>query len=238
MSHKLPSEEQQELSWEEAVARYLEDNPDYFERHASILDKLVIPHAQSGGTISLIERQVQVLRDKNQDVSRQLQELIAIARENDNIGERLHDFAIAMIDSNTLDDTLDAAHELLQQKFNLEQVVIRFRPTGELKDTRPEFSTSDNETLDRILQQLSNNKGKPGKPVCGIEQDAQTLSCLFADQAERVKSYAMVALGDGHIQGVLALGSQRAKRFQPKMGTLYLHKIGELLYRAVARHLS
>ncbi len=55
---------------EETVARYLQHNPDFFERHQPLLARLRLPHARSGATISLIERQVEVLREQQADVER------------------------------------------------------------------------------------------------------------------------------------------------------------------------
>jgi uncharacterized protein YigA (DUF484 family) len=72
----------EEMSWEEAVARYLEDHPDFFLTHGALLEGLQIPHRDSAGAVSLIERQVRVLRERNQALQDQLRELIEIAREN------------------------------------------------------------------------------------------------------------------------------------------------------------
>src|SRR5579863_9289987 len=119
MTQKLPSEE---LSWEEAVSRYLRENRDYFERRPEILSALDVPHGERGRALSLIERQVKVLRGQKTDLERQLQDLLAIARENDLLGARLHQFAIAMIDAASLDDCLDGAKDMLRQEFRLDAI--------------------------------------------------------------------------------------------------------------------
>ncbi len=64
--------QQKELTWEEAVARYLEDNPDYFLRQGEVLANLKVPHPETGEALSLIQRQVQVLRDQNQRLQQQI----------------------------------------------------------------------------------------------------------------------------------------------------------------------
>src|SRR3989344_5850263 len=79
MKQKLPSEElQSELSWEEAVARYLEDHPDYFQRYPETLSRILLSHETGGKAVSLIERQVQVLRGQNQALLRQEFKLDAV----------------------------------------------------------------------------------------------------------------------------------------------------------------
>src|SRR5258706_9528577 len=130
MTQNVSSEEQEkELSWEEAVSRYLEDHPDFFQRHPDALTKLALRH-DAGGATSLIERQVQLLRDENESLHRQLRELVAIARENDVLGTRLHRFALAMADSASLDDVFDNAYEMLRREFKVDTVAILCRGEG------------------------------------------------------------------------------------------------------------
>jgi len=86
-------ETQDELSWEAAVVRYLEEHPEFFEQHPDMLARLQLSHETRGGTVSLIERQVQVLRAREVSLDRQLRELVNNARDNDVIGNRLHRFA-------------------------------------------------------------------------------------------------------------------------------------------------
>jgi hypothetical protein len=67
---------------EEALAEYLQMNPEFFERHAGLLTKLKLTHNRGAATVSLIERQVAALRDKNQSLEARLRELIEVARSN------------------------------------------------------------------------------------------------------------------------------------------------------------
>jgi uncharacterized protein YigA (DUF484 family) len=229
MSKKLPSEE---LSWEEAVARYLEDKPDYFERHTEILANLRIPHPDTGKAISLIERQLGVLRDKNLGLEQQLRELISIARENDVLGERLHRFAGAMIDAGSLDDVLDTAQDMLRQEFRLDAVSIVLDPGPESSKGRPEFLAAKDGRFAVVVKKFA---GK--RTVCGAVLDADTMAYLFGPMAGDIKSSALVPLRDATHEGLLVLGSRDAHRFHPEMGTVYLIRLGELLMRSAARYL-
>src|SRR5687767_3955104 len=90
----LPSEE---LS-DEAVAQHLQSHPDFFERQSTVLLKLRLPHQrQSGQTVSLVERQVEVLRERNQGLERRLGELMEVARANEQLGDKIHRFAQRLI---------------------------------------------------------------------------------------------------------------------------------------------
>ncbi|MFQ5993634.1 MAG: DUF484 family protein [Acidiferrobacterales bacterium] len=233
MSRKLTSGEQQnELTWEEAVGRYLEDNPDYFLRHGDVLASLQIPHPETGDAISLVERQLQALRDQNHRLQQQLRELVAIARENDVLGERLHHFAQAMIDAASIDDALNTAQDLLRQEFKLDQVVIRFLGNAPGTAGRPEFTDADDHQLKSLLKQFVG-----GRPICGGKYDDRMMVSLFGTGAAEIKSTAMIALGGEIPRGVLCLGSRDPHRFHPDMGTVYLVRLGELLMRGAAKYL-
>ncbi len=225
-------EQQKELAWDEAVTRYLEDNPDYFVRHSEVLAGLKIPHPEHDGVVSLVERQVQVLREQTDGLQRQLRELVTIARENDVLGGRLHHFGLAMLDTGSLEDVLSTAQDLLREEFKLDQVVIRHagRPPG--VTGRPEFSDGEDPQLKLLLKQFQG-----GRPICGGKYDDKMMQYLFGSAAPEIRSTAMIALGADAAEGVLCLGSADPHRFHPEMGTVYLVRLGELLTRALARHL-
>ncbi len=224
MSQKQTSEElQQEISWEDAVARFLEQNPDYFQRHPDLLARIALSHEVGGRAVSLIEHQVKVLRDESRNLQRQLRELLGNARDNDTLTARIHRFAIAMVDARSLDDALDAASDILRQEFNLDGVRLLVRGHA--------GAVGDDRQLDELLA-----RAKDGKPVCGEAPDAATLRALFGEHATDIKTWALVALGGALPFGALAVGSRDPYRFHAGMGTVFLTRIGELLTHALARH--
>lgn len=231
MSQKLGSEEVQkdaprEITWEEAVARFLEDQPDFLLRHPELLAKLALRH-DAGGAISLIEHQVQTLRARNQDVSQQLHDLVAVARDNDALGARLHRFALAMIGAGSADDVLDTAAELLRREFRIDAVAMRLKrePVG----ARAEYVGADDRRLNDLLDRFDGDK-----PLLDAARDESLRRYLFADAAQEIHSCALVPLGTAARDGVLALGSHDPTRFHVGMGTVFLARLGELLSRALA----
>lgn len=232
MTQKLPSGEfQTELSWEEAVARYLEDHPDYFQRYPETLSCILLSHETGGKTVSLIERQVQVLRDQNQALQRQLRELVGNARENDVLSGRLHRFATAMLGCTSFDDVLDTTYDLLRQEFKLDAVVILIQGRP-VQGGRAELVPEDDKRLNALFQQFQS-----GKPICGGKFEDSLMSYLFSGRASEIKSSALIPLGDKNPRGVLGLGTQDPYRFHPGMGTLYLTRLGEMLMHSIAHHL-
>ena len=78
---------------EDSIADYLQRNPDFFDRHASLLTRLKLSHNRGAATVSLIERQVVALREKSQTLEARLRELIDVARSNDVLSEKIHKVA-------------------------------------------------------------------------------------------------------------------------------------------------
>ena len=70
---------------EDSIADYLQSNPDFFERHQTLLGNLKLPHSTSGAAVSLVERQVSVLRQQNVALERRLRDLVDVARSNDQL---------------------------------------------------------------------------------------------------------------------------------------------------------
>jgi len=229
MTRKSRNEEaQSELSWEEAVSRYLEENPDYLVRRPDVLSRLDLAHEVGGRAVSLIEHQVRVLRERNASLEHQLHDLVAIARENDAIGNRLHRFGLAMIDTRSLEDVFDATYELLRKEFRLDAVAIRVKVADPAACGRAECVAEDDRRLDALLSRLDR-----GKPACG-PQDEDLLTFLFGDGGNMIESCALIPLGEARPRGVLALGSSEARRFTASMGTMHLSKLGEMLRHALS----
>jgi uncharacterized protein YigA (DUF484 family) len=233
---KQPSKEGPDKggSWEESVSRFLEQTPDYFLRHPELLAALVVPHPESGRAVSLVERQVRVLRDRNEVMARELRDLLQIARDNDQLGERVQRFALAMIDAGSVDDALDTAHDMLRQDFSLDGVAVRIAGNPRPAHARAEFVEPGDAVLDRLLIRLDERNGQP---ACGPAQEVEALGKLFGAQAPDIRSLAVIALTRRGLRGALVLGSHDAQRFRPEMGTLYLSRLGDLLMAGIARHL-
>jgi hypothetical protein len=219
----------EKLSWEDAVARHLRDNPDYFVRHLDLLEILRVPHPAHGGAVSLIERQIDALRDKYALSERQLRDLVDMARDNDRIAARLHRFALALIDCGSVDDVFETVHGLLRQEFDLDiiSLLIEWPEQGD-REVRPEFMVPREPRFEALWARCADRK-----PVCAPALDAQSLQFLFQKKGD-VKSTALIPLQGTAWRGLLALGSHDHHRFHAAMGTLYLTRLGELLTHSLS----
>jgi len=211
---------------ESILADYLSSHPDFFQRHASLLETLQVPHGT--GTASLIERQVAVLREKSRDLEEQLNGLIRTARGNEQIVTRLQRFTLELMRADGLDDVIATCHEILRDDFNADYVTLRIIGG----DDTMHFVSPENETL-QYFDKLFDSK----RPICGRLKEEQQ-SFLFKKNADKIQSVALVPLFGVERIGILALGSQNETRFHPGMGTVFISHLGELISTSLAHHLK
>ena len=216
------------LAMDENVADYLADHPDFFETHPDLLAKLRVPHP-TGTAVSLIERQVEVLRTQHRQLERKLVDLIEVARANDALIERIHRLALALLEGGTLAERLYALQEALRERFGADEVsLFLLHAKPQQTDAGPaRWFKPDDAGLDQFRDML-----KAGKPHVGRLRPPQ-LEFLFGEQAERIASCALVPLGDKGSLGILAVGSHEAERFSPTLGTAFLARISELVTAAL-----
>jgi len=206
---------------ESAVAAYLSDHPDFFERHAELLESLQVPHA-SGGAVSLVERQLANLRRQSGHYRDQLNELIVVARENDQLQSRLHQLTLSLIDAHSYDELAETLSRCLCSEFNASSVVLRlFSPTDQQIGAVNDDAYIAFEHFFTL-----------GVPVCGRLKQAQ-LQLLFADQADVIQSTALVPLNHGDMMGLLAIGSDDPDRYHSGQSTDYLKNMGEVVCRVL-----
>ncbi|HEV2111585.1 MAG TPA: DUF484 family protein [Gammaproteobacteria bacterium] len=213
---------------DDSVVDYLISHPEFFEAHAELLGKLKIPHP-TGSAVSLIERQVEVLRQQHRQLERKLVDLIEVARANDTLIERIHRLALALLEGAGLPERLYALQEQLRERFGADEVsVFLLYPKAQDADAGPaRWLTPEDPGLEQFRETL-----KTGKPHVGRLRPPQ-LEFLFGDQAERITSAALVPLGDKGSLGLLAVGSHDLERFSPTLGTAFLTRISELVTAAL-----
>jgi uncharacterized protein len=207
------------------VARYLRENPAFFETHADMLAEIHIPHPHGGRAIPLSDRQVLSLREKTRALESRLTELLQIGEENDAIGEKMQRLCLGLLSAPDRESLLTVLYLHLREDFSVPHSALRiWSESGEAAEFRP---VSDD--LKRYAASLA-------QPFCGPSANAEA-AAWFGDGAAHVRSMAHMALRDKECFGMLALGSEDALRFYPEMGTLYLKRLGELASAALARFL-
>src|SRR2546423_12096669 len=107
------------------VARYLRENPDFFESYADMLAEITVPHPHGGRAIPLSDRQMLGLREKSRALESRLTELLQIGEENDAIGEKMHRLSLALLSAPYLQSLLTVLYLHLREVFAVPQSALR-----------------------------------------------------------------------------------------------------------------
>ncbi|VAX13563.1 Protein of unknown function DUF484 [hydrothermal vent metagenome] len=221
---------------EHTLVRYLRDHPGFFEQHLDLLGDMILPHVH-GGTVSLVERQVSVLREQKEQYRRQLQQLLKHAEKNEKLSKRFNELILALLDARELAQVIEIINLRLQQEFEAEAVSLRLFNTDhpDLR-ARPEMLDWSEPVLSTFEKVIGGRH-----PVCGTLPPVQ-VQALFNDAAEGIQSSALIPLlvneQSRKCYGLLAIGSYDAGRFRADMGTLFLSHLGKVLARVLSQHLE
>jgi uncharacterized protein YigA (DUF484 family) len=226
----------QDLGFEKAVVKYLREHPDFFERHMDLLADMILPH-ESGKAVSLVERQVSVLREQKDSQRHKLQQLLKNAQANERISDRINHLILALLDAANLDEVLDIVQSRLSTDFEADTVVVKLFDTGHpaLKH-RPEIVDWSEPVLGAFEKVI-----RERRPVCGRLKHGQ-LESLFSDEAGQIASAALIPLVENEnsktCYGMVAIGSHNPERFHAEMGTLFLSHLGKVLTRVIKKRLA
>ncbi|MFT5082528.1 MAG: hypothetical protein ACI9Y1_000553 [Lentisphaeria bacterium] len=214
---------------DEDVVRYLRAHKEFFIHQPDLLTEIELPH-HSGKAISLVEKQVSVLRDRNMDMRHRLSSLLDNARDNDRLFDKTKRLVLALIESASLADLVAALYYSFEKDFGIHYTrLVLF--SGQHIDAGAARTESIQNARDSIGKRL-----KSGKAVSG-GVDIKETQFLFDNDTPNIGSAAMVVLSHGDTLGVLAIGNQDPSYYHSSMGTLFLGYIGEVLNRLLPKHL-
>lgn len=194
-----------------AVSRYLIKHPDFFVQYPELLETLHVPHTGEGNTVSLVERQVKVLRERQAASRERLAELVRNARSNEQLADRLHRLTLRLIRARSTEEV----HAQLQASMKDDFDVPIHRLLVSADDLKEWFSS--------------------GRPRCGHFSLSQRERVFGHELAETIASMALIPIGVEVEHGVLALASNDTARFAPGINTDFLERMSELLAAALAR---
>lgn len=219
---------------EKDVEDFLRQNPDFFINHPQLVSELKVPHPNTGSAVSLIEHQVELLRQQNTKTQRRLDELVQIARENDRLSKNIHLLTLELMSSRNLIDVFSVLNEGLRKDFSADAICIRIlaQPKSAKLADRKEFASNADELAKHFGRQI-----KEGKAICGRAKTEQK-KILFDEQGDKVASLAFIPLKFEKSVGLLAIGSFDEKRFHSGMGTLFLHQLGKVTSKTISRFLK
>jgi uncharacterized protein YigA (DUF484 family) len=222
---------QAQQSEEETVAHFLQQNPEFFENHLPLLARLRLPHARGSSTISLVERQVEVLRERHANLEQKLADFVTVARANDAVAEKLHRFTRRLLRAQTRQSAIEQLEASLREDFDsFHSVLVLIGGEDTVVPQRFVRLVNREDVNLKSFESLFTS----GKPRCGQARDSQR-EFLFAADAPDIGSVALVPLGDHGSLGLLALGSTDRDRFHPGMSTDFLARLADLISDVLSR---
>ena len=200
-----------------AVEAFLLEHPDFLQDRPALLAALNLPHG-GPGAVSLVERQVALLRERNIASRQRLTELTELGKENDRLLDATRTTILALLQSGSADDIVRIWCHEATQTFGAElATLIWFDASGLASGD----ATQPAQTV--ALRLISGSSSQSGV-LRGEEMQA-----LFGvDDVDGSAALAAIARGENPI-GVLAVGSTHADRYRPEDGTLFLDYLGEVI---------
>ena len=204
----------------EEVAQYLQNNPRFFEEHVETLAQINLPHPHGGRTISLSERQLLALREKNKELEKRLGEMITFAQDNEALQHKVHEFVVALFAARDLETLREMIPHLLRDIFTIPHAVLHLWQSEPPSAEVLAFADAQQQ------------------PVC-LHHPAHDTAAWFGEHAPQLHSYAYLPLRAGiETIGLLVMASEDKQRFYPEMGTVFLQRIAEASASALHPYLA
>ncbi len=227
MSQPKSETEIQESFTETEIADYLRGHLEFFERHQALLLRLKLPHQAGESTVSLVERQVSMLRQRNVELDRQLKDLVDVAKANSELVDNIHKLAIKLIVAESLDAKFEQLESSLREDFVAERaVLVLFADSDRAAGSRPGFVRFIDRGDDSMKPFSTFLRSAHSR--CGPLRDRQK-AVLFERDADSIVSAAMIPIGQRARLGFLVIGSKDADQFHPGQRVDFLGRLGELI---------
>jgi uncharacterized protein YigA (DUF484 family) len=213
----------------EQVAAYLRANPDFFVAQDELLAELRIPH-ESGKAISLLERQVVVLRERGHEARKKLGSLLENARDNDQLFDVTRNLVLSLLRARDATEVAEITQDQLSELGSVDACEI-------ILVAKPGLRVADGvrtENGDKLASEFS-DVFRLRRTHCGAI-DKDSIAKLFGANAAKVGSTALCPImHDSEIIALLALGNQSEDYFNTSLDTLFLDFVGHVVGAILAK---
>jgi len=205
----------------EQIKSILEQTPDLFQQHPELLE--LVSLSDNRGAHSLLERQIDVLKQRLADQQNQQQQFIAVARENEQISDHFSDIIYRLIGFTNLSEFATEFPDALRQNFSIDEVSFK---TAQAVERKP----NDQQAYDETIRRLHNNKA-----ICDNRLPSSIMSLFFSSDINSAAIVPMRTPNDDSVLGVLALGANDPGRYTHDLGTAHLDRLGLMAGICLAR---
>ncbi|MCY4045650.1 MAG: DUF484 family protein [Cellvibrionales bacterium] len=225
MTAKVESD--REIQSASQIEDYLLENPSFFLGREHLLAEMMLPH-EAQGAVSLVERQVNLLRERNIDSRKRLNQFIATAKENDELYKKTKGLILDLMDADSLQSLVKTFHKSASHLFSIDAAQILLHQTQFVKVTNVDKISNDQ--IERSAPWLT----KATDSMCGQFRDEECK--LLFPHGRSIKSAVVFPLRyKNSFLGVLSFGSQRANYFDSKMDVLFIEFIADVVSRQLDR---
>lgn len=209
----------------EQVAAWLAAHPRFFVGRDALLEHLQVPH-EAGHAVSLVERQLRLLRTRNHELQGHLLRLMEVARENDRLFERSRRLIIALLEAESLEELIATVEDGLRHDFQVPYVSLLLFADEPAAVGRWVALQEAERAIGALLG------GQ--KTACGVLRPEELAFLFPSERHTRIGSAAVACIEHRGRHGVLALGSPDPQHYRSNLGTVFLSHVAEM----VARRLS
>jgi uncharacterized protein len=219
------------LNKENDIIEYLEENLNFFQDKDGLVEKLILEHP-AGIAVSLIERQVNILRKQNTQLTNQLNDLFSIAKDNEKSTQKMHNLTLSLISCQYLHEASALLESQLVKEFSVDFAAVKLLSVGNaVLDSESALRLDENSPQAKELKKLIHKR----EPVCGFFE----LLDFSKLNKEDLKSMAVMPLfvDKNNCFGALILASVDKEHFSPDSGTLFLKNLGEVVSYSFVKYL-
>ena len=211
---------------DQSILDFLRRSPDFFLRHPSALSELSLPH-ESGKAVSLVERQIDILRERNMTMRKRMNELLQAARNNDEIFAKTRSLNLALLEVGSwpeLNEVL-ATHVLVDFEADFVCAHLCGADLALALDHIQHHSE---------LMPLQHFHSKTSALCLSLRREELTQMFPLSDHDDSGSAAILnLSLVDG--AGALCIGSRDAGRFSKDMDTLFVTYIADIVAKVMNR---
>ena len=211
---------------EREVLDYLESNPSFLENNEPLLSS-IINNRPKDGTISLAQKQIQILHERNTEMRKKIALLVKRAKTNDEIFEKTRSLNLSVINSTSWSELNETLATQMIIDFDADFVAIHLK----------EIDTAGG--LDHIH---FHDKKLPCEALLGNQVTqcsslrAEEMGSLFPiDQYNEAGSAALLKMKLVRGGGFLCIGSNEPTMFSQEIDTMFVRYMADVLACVINR---
>jgi uncharacterized protein len=212
----------------EQVEQFLIENPTFFLKREHLLAELFLPYG-AGAAVSLQERQVGLLRERNIDMRKRLNEFLEQGERNDVLYKKTTALILNLLEAKSLAELIKRLHSYCESEFQIDKAQFSLFTNAE--PTKCDCRVVSVIEVERVMPTLLRSK----QCMSGVFRDDEW-AFLFGNDVGEVASAIVLPIKDqGKTIAMLTLGSNDPLYFKAGMNTLFLGFIGDVISKLLPR---